>query len=587
MMNNGKHNQDIEQLRYRSALLEAQNEATPDGILVVNERGEMIYHNQRFVEMWKIPKKILNSKDDTAALRFGMSRVVDPETFMERVLHFYRHPNEVSHEEIHFKDGQILDRYGVPVKDDSGHVYGFAWYFRDITESKKYEQAIIRQNEYLEALHETAVALGKRLEILPLLDSILEHASRIADTSDGYIYLVNETNSEIEVKVGKGVFKDYLHFKLTKGKGLSGMVWKSGKPLVVDDYNKWSMRSMRFPPSLFCAVAGFPLFSGREFTGVLAVAHTDPERKFKPEEITALNHVAELASIALENARLYKKAQEETFERKQTEILNQALTEQQERLLEINRSKDEFISLASHQLRTPATGVKQYIGMLLEGYCGELTEAQRRLLMTADDSNERQLNIVNDLLHVAQADAGKITLSKRPTDIVAMIKDIIKEQADTLKKRSQTVLLTNNAPPTAVMADEDRLRMVFENIIDNASKYSPEESELQVIIGKTRTHLSITVKDKGVGIAAKDLPKLFKKFSRIDNPLSASVGGSGLGLYWAQQIIDLHQGSITVNSKVNKGATFTINLPLNLKGTSRSNRPVASPKKGRQGAGQS
>ncbi|MGI9027808.1 MAG: ATP-binding protein [Candidatus Saccharimonadales bacterium] len=559
-----KKDSSTDDLHYRSALLEAQNEATPDGILVVDTKGDMLFHNKRFVEMWKIPKKIMNDKDDTAALRFAMTRLENPEEFIARVEYLYNHPDEVSHEEIYFTDGQILDRYGVPVVGDDGTKYGWAWYFRDITDTKKRERSLVRQNEYLTALQETALAITKRLEIVPLLHTVLDHAARIAQTRHGYVYLLDETKTKLVVRVVSGVFKDYLGFSLKKGEGMAGRVWKSKKPLVVDDYNNWPNRSSRFPKLLFYAVAGIPLFSEGKVIGVIALGHSKPGQKFQPEEIDALQHLAELASIALDNAQLYKQAQLEAIERKQAEANTEALTEQRTRLLEINQSKDEFISLASHQLRTPATGVKQYIGMLLEGYCGDLTDTQRRLLETAHESNERQLNIVNDLLNVAQVDAGKITLRKKVIDLTAMIRDIITEQAATFKNRRQQAVFKSQAKQVTIGADADRLRMVIENIIDNASKYSPLGSAVTITLKAIKTSVVIQIADTGVGIDPGDQSKLFKKFSRIDNPLSASVGGTGLGLYWAQQIIDLHGGKISVKSKSTQGSTFTITLPLNL-----------------------
>lgn len=554
--------QDIADLRYRSALLEAQNEATPDGILVVDTQGKMLFHNKRFVEIWKTPKRVMKDKDDNAALRHGMTRLKDPEGFIKRVEYLYAHPSEVSREEIYFKDGQILDRYGVPVVGEDGQKYGWAWYFRDITESKNHEQAIVRQNEYLKALQETALALTKRLEVLPLLNTILKHASQITDTNNGYIYLLNDSKTKLVVKVATGVFKEFLGFTLKKGEGMGGRVWKTGQPLIVDDYNTWQGRSLSYPTSLFYTLAGIPLFSEGKVVGVIALSHTTPERKFSAEEIDALKHLAELASIALDNAQLYKLAQQETIDRKQAEALSELLKEQQARLLEVNQSKDEFISLASHQLRTPATGVKQYIGMLLDGYCGEMTGTQKRLLTTAHESNERQLKIVNDLLHVAQVDAGKITLNKLTLDLNALIKDIVKEQADTIKNRQQAVLFDQRSRIIVVNADQDRLRMVLENIIDNASKYSPPKSTITLKLHKTKSHIIIEVTDTGVGISAEDQAKLFKKFSRIDNSLSAHVGGSGLGLYWAQRIVELHNGTISVASVPDKGSTFTISLPV-------------------------
>lgn len=230
-------------------------------------------------------------------------------------------------------------------------------------------------------------------------------------------------------------------------------------------------------------------------------------------------------------------------------------------LRELSRTKDEFISLASHQLRTPATAVKQFVGMVLEGFSGELTDAQHKLLQKAYDSNERQLRIVSDLLKVAQVDAGKVTLKQSNTDLGLLVKDVIKELEGTYRSRRQDVRLTVPEGGVHAFIDKERMRMVFENMLDNASKYSPEERTIEVSFDETPSMAAIHIKDQGVGIAPADQGKLFEKFSRIHNPLSTHVGGTGLGLYWARKIVDLHGGRITVKSQESKGTTFTVRLP--------------------------
>lgn len=240
---------------------------------------------------------------------------------------------------------------------------------------------------------------------------------------------------------------------------------------------------------------------------------------------------------------------------------NISLKKQQQDLQLLNVSKDEFISLASHQLRTPATGVKQYVGMLVEGYGGTLQPNQLELLKKAYESNERQLRIISDLLKVAQIDAGKIKTLKNDTDMHELITSIINEQHDTFSKRHQTIFY--DTPPVSIVAkiDSNLIRMVLENIINNASKYSHEHKTVTVLLSETSKAVRIDVKDEGVGIVDADIPRLFEKFSRIDNALSAHVGGSGLGLYWAKKIVDLHEGTIKMASKLNRGTTFSITLP--------------------------
>lgn len=251
-----------------------------------------------------------------------------------------------------------------------------------------------------------------------------------------------------------------------------------------------------------------------------------------------------------------------TEELDRLEQINVALEQQRSMLLTLNKSKDEFISLASHQLRTPATGVKQFLGMVLDGFAGEVTPEQRLMLQRAYDSNERQISIINDLLKVAQADAGKVVLHKQKVDVAKLVQEVLGEQASKFAGRSQTVDFSAPKQPLLVKADAGRLRMVLDNIIDNACKYTFENKTITVRVARRQGNVYISVQDTGVGIAAADLDKLFHKFTRLDNPLSEGAGGTGLGLYWAKKIIDLHGGDIQVVSKRGHGSTFTVVLPL-------------------------
>ena len=247
--------------------------------------------------------------------------------------------------------------------------------------------------------------------------------------------------------------------------------------------------------------------------------------------------------------------------RQELEIANASLKKQRATLLAINRAKDEFISLASHQLRTPATGVKQYLGMVLDGFTGPLTPDQKSMLDQAYESNDRQINIVNDLLQVATIDAGKVELQLGPVELGLLTTQVIDEQADTFQKRNQKIVFKQPNRSCYAVADHDKLRQVLENIIDNASKYTPEGKIVTISIRQTDDVAFIVIKDQGVGIPDGQVSRIFNKFSRLENPLSATVGGTGLGLYWALKIMQLHGGEITVTSRPEKGSTFTICLP--------------------------
>ena len=218
--------------------------------------------------------------------------------------------------------------------------------------------------------------------------------------------------------------------------------------------------------------------------------------------------------------------------------------------------------LASHQLRTPATGVKQYIGMLLQGYSDAITEDQRGLLQSAFDSNERQLRTVNDLLRVARIDAGHVSVTKQSCDLVKFVENIVIEQQSVFVGRRQKVIFEPYNGVLMAEIDVDLMRVVFESLLDNASKYSPVGRTTVVAVRKDRVSLTVSVTDNGVGIRKKDQAQLFQKFSRLANPLSEADTGTGLGLYWAKKITELHGGTLQAVSHFKKGSTFSVRLPI-------------------------
>ncbi|MDQ3123637.1 MAG: ATP-binding protein [bacterium] len=243
------------------------------------------------------------------------------------------------------------------------------------------------------------------------------------------------------------------------------------------------------------------------------------------------------------------------------ELKNERLERKRQELQLLNNAKDDFISIASHQLRTPATGVKQYIGMLLEGFAGTLTEEQRTMLIAAYQSNDRQITIVNDLLKVAQIDSGKIKINKQKINVSALIANIVHEQRTKFADRSQQMIIKKPTDKIFCTIDERLFRMIIENLIDNASKYSPPGSNIKVALTCNAHKLEIGVTDNGIGIDKKDLSKLFQKFSRIENKYNSAVEGTGLGLYWSKTATEMHGGKIKVTSTPGKGSTFSVLIP--------------------------
>jgi len=238
------------------------------------------------------------------------------------------------------------------------------------------------------------------------------------------------------------------------------------------------------------------------------------------------------------------------------------LQKRNEELEAIGHSKDEFVALASHQLRTPATAVKQYLGMVLQGYAGEISGMQTDMLGKAFESNERQIQIINQILNAARADTGRLLMSPIPLDLRVLVRGAWNDMRSQFEQRHQRYRLSLPRRPVLVSADQTYLRMAIENLLHNACMYTPEGGAITMRLQHAGSVCRLTVTDTGVGIKKADLGKLFAKFSRIHNPLSVQAGGSGIGLYLASEIVRLHNGTITVDSKIRQGSAFAISLPL-------------------------
>jgi signal transduction histidine kinase len=228
---------------------------------------------------------------------------------------------------------------------------------------------------------------------------------------------------------------------------------------------------------------------------------------------------------------------------------------------EVQTAKDDLLSLASHQLRTPATVVKQYVGMLLQGYGGKLTDRQLSMLHSAYDSNERQLDIINQLLYVARLDAGRISLHPEPVDIAKLIRDVAHDQGAAITSRDQQLTLKFPKRPLIAKVDPHYMRMVIDNLLSNAIKYTAPRGRLTLSARRMPGYLSIRMADTGVGIDTEVQANIFEKFTRVENELSNDVNGSGVGLYLTKKIVELHGGSIEVRSEPGAGSTFIVRLP--------------------------
>lgn len=228
----------------------------------------------------------------------------------------------------------------------------------------------------------------------------------------------------------------------------------------------------------------------------------------------------------------------------------------------IERLKTEFVSLAAHQLRTPLSAIKWSLKMFLDGDLGKVNGKQKEIISKTYQSNERMIILVNDLLSVARIEEGKYALAFAPVDIVKICQVAIDALKDNLKRKKLKLVLVKPVKKAVLaIADGERIKLVVQNLLDNAFKYTPIGGKVSCVISETAQTIKIEVIDSGIGIKEDEQKRVFSKFFRSPEAVLLEPTGSGLGLYMANNIIEGHGGKIGFTSKVGKGSTFYFVIP--------------------------
>jgi len=313
-----------EALREHEERLARIVETIADGILILNQEGRYTFANAAAERILGLPRSAIVQRtyNDPAwkVTRMDGKPCTEEDLIFIQVM---QTGNSVYGLEQIFErpDGTqiVLSRNGAPLHDASGAIVGVVISITDVTERKRAEERMRQQNQYLTALHETTLGLMNRLELDDLLKAMVTRAGALMGTPHGFIYLREAEEVEMTIKVGVGIYSQHVGYQLKPGEGVSGKVWETGQPLAVENYSVWSGRMPNPDFDIFHAVVGAPLKSGTEVVGVIGLASLEEGRVFGEDEIVLLGRFAELASVALDNARLYTSAQNQLEERKRVE----------------------------------------------------------------------------------------------------------------------------------------------------------------------------------------------------------------------------------------------------------------------------
>lgn len=461
------------------------------------------------------------------------------------------------------KDGTlfIAEQTITPVRNPAGEIGQYVSIWQDITERKRSEDALRRQNEYLA----TATEVGRIITSTLDLPTLFTRTANLILSRFGYyhvgIFIVEETGFNAVLREGTGEagreMKQNQHALAVGSKSIIGNVTANGRTLVVNNtaIDPLHRANPLLPDTR--AEAGIPLKIGSRVIGALDIQAREVGA-FLDEDIAVLETLADQVAVAIDNARSY-------------ELSQQAVTE----MRELDRIKSQFLANMSHELRTPLNSIIGFSRVILKGIDGPINEQQNQDLLAIYNSGQHLLMLINDILDLSKIEAGKMELALEEVSLADTITSVMTTSIGLVKDKP--IHLEKDIAPNlpTVRADAMRIRQVLLNLVSNASKFTEEGaitiSAQEQLNSSGVREVIVSVKDTGPGIAPEDQGKLFQAFSQVDSSATRKSGGTGLGLSICHRLVEMHGGRIGVHSTVGQGSTFYFTIP-----TFQQPRPSAS-----------
>lgn len=299
--------------------------------------------------------------------------------------------------------------------------------------------------------------------------------------------------------------------------------------------------------------------------GVLVIGLKRNADTYSPKDANLVSVGIDELAVAIENALRFEEIQNfnETLQDK-VDAATRRLRKANERLRQLDATKDEFVSMASHQLRTPLTSVKGYLSMVLEGDAGKLNPTQEKLLKEAFTSSERMVRLIGDFLNVSRLRTGKFVIERKPVNMAELVKGEVTQLKPTAEARELSLTYEQPKDFPEMDIDKSKIQQVVMNFLDNAIFYSKPGGKITVELYQKQNDIIFKVKDQGIGVPDDEKKRLFTKFYRASNARKQRPDGTGIGLFMAQKVIIAHGGAVIFESKEGEGSTFGFRLPLKL-----------------------
>ena len=335
--------------------------------------------------------------------------------------------------------------------------------------------------------------------------------------------------------------------------------------LLVADSLEGDHELQRLPSNINIAIVAKIVNSTRNGVHTIGYLFLGVKRSGNPynnQDIRMVDIVVNELVIAAQNALRFEEIQNFNITlQEKVDDATRRLRLTNEKLRQLDQTKDDFISMASHQLRTPLTSVKGYVSMVLDEDAGKVHPQQRKLLDQAFISSQRMVYLIADLLNVSRLKTGKFVIEAKPTNLAEVVGSELEQLKETAKGRELKLLFEQPKTFPILNLDETKIRQVIMNFSDNAIYYTPAGGTITVALADKPDSVELTVADNGIGVPKAEQHHLFTKFYRAGNAKKARPDGTGLGLFMAQKVIVAQGGAIIFHSEENKGSTFGFSFP--------------------------